>query len=159
MGSFAPRFALSFWGAFDVGISRMQYQNGSPASPWVTGWLFTGAVALITSNREVRRRSSFGGRAPPAPYKGPPTGRGGRDERQRRRRGTHPPQGEHRQKDLHGFVTEVREFDFVGRFCDVLPLLERCALCIVHAPFFASVFRAFSEPSATAYKAMPFWPT
>ena len=32
----------------------------------------TGAVALITSRREVRRRSSFGKR-PFAPYKGPPT--------------------------------------------------------------------------------------
>ena len=49
----------------------MQYQDGSSASPWVTGWLFTGAVALITSNREVRRRSSFGGRVPPPPIRVP----------------------------------------------------------------------------------------
>ena len=49
----------------------MQYRNGSQASPWVTGWLFTGAVALITSNREVRRRSSFGRRTPPLPIRVP----------------------------------------------------------------------------------------
>ena len=52
----------------------MQYQNGSPASPWVTRWLLTGAVALITSNREVRRRSSFGGRALPPPIRVPLVG-------------------------------------------------------------------------------------
>ena len=49
----------------------MQYQHGSSASPCVTGWILTGAVALITSRREVRRRSSFGGRALSPPIRVP----------------------------------------------------------------------------------------
>ena len=60
-------FALLFWEVFNVGISQVQYQNASSASPCVTGWLLTGAVALITSRREVRRRSSFEGRTPLSP--------------------------------------------------------------------------------------------
>ena len=73
-GKLCPSFCPPFLGGiFYVGISRMQYQHGSSASPCVTGWLLTGAVALITSRRQVRRRSYFEGRAPSAPYKGLPS--------------------------------------------------------------------------------------
>ena len=67
-----PPLALFFGGAFNVVISRIQYQNASSVSLCVTGLVLKGAVALITSLREVRRRSSFEERAHPVPYKGPP---------------------------------------------------------------------------------------
>ena len=54
-----------------MGISRMQYQYGSSASPCVTGWLLTGDVALITIHREVRQRSSFRDHAPSLPIRVP----------------------------------------------------------------------------------------
>ena len=49
----------------------MQYQQGSLASLCVTDWLLPGAVALITSHREVRRRSSFEGGALSLPIRVP----------------------------------------------------------------------------------------
>ena len=50
----------------------MQYQYGFSASPCVTGWLL-----LITSSREVRRRSSFRERVPSLPIKVPLVSRDG----------------------------------------------------------------------------------
>ena len=71
MRRYALPFALLFEGAFHVGIGKIQYKHGSSASPCVTGLLLKGVVALITSRREVRRRSSFR-ELSPALYKGPP---------------------------------------------------------------------------------------
>ena len=84
MRDVAPRNTLTFWGIFNVEIGRMQYQHGSSASPCVTGWLLKGTVALITSSREVRRRSSFEKRAHSPPIK---VSLGAKDEDESRDRG------------------------------------------------------------------------
>ena len=61
-----PLLPFVFSGHLKLGISIIWYQNTSSASPCVTGWLFTEAVLLITSRREIRRRSSFRRRSPPS---------------------------------------------------------------------------------------------
>ena len=67
-----PLLLPSFFGwHFDVGICKIQYRHVSSVSLCVNGWLFTGAVALITSRRELRRRSSFGKRAHSSPISVP----------------------------------------------------------------------------------------